>query len=479
MAPQNKDDLYRQRLKRLRRVLTWMAAIVSLVVAIAIPAIFFATAYKYEGMRIEHNAEMRADMLSAFITKHPDQWKFNVPKLEDILQYRPGDSLQSQMISVDGEIIASSPPLADGEKMHMPHQFFIEGIAAVLKDRKPVAMVHVVYSLWSIVVATAWVGFFAIILAGAIFVILRTMPLRALQERIGEMQETEHILQSQIDELEDAHRKLEIQGASLIKLASDLRIARDELEERVHERTLELEKARDEADAASVLKSQLITTMSHELRTPLTSIIGALRMLTGGVSNADPEQNAQLLDIAWRNSDLLAALVDDILDVEKLDADAMLFKMERLDLTDLIRRAVDQNMGYAEEHRVSFKFEDPGRKFEIRGDETRLLKVMANLLSNAAKFSPKGACVRTSLVPEDARVKVCVSDEGAGVPVDIRDRLFEKFVRGENIDSRNLGGAGLGLNITRSIVEKHDGAIGFDSQTGTGTTFFFTLPVLH
>ncbi len=120
--------------------------------------------------------------------------------------------------------------------------------------------------------------------------------------------------------------------------------------------------------------------MSHELRTPLTSIVGSLRLLTEGVAGADPENSATLLDIAWRNSGFLAEIINDILNVEKLDASAMQFQIQKLDLTELIERAVDLNSGFAEEHGVRFEFVDPGCKIKVRGDDTKLLQVMANLL---------------------------------------------------------------------------------------------------
>jgi len=259
---------------------------------------------------------------------------------------------------------------------------------------------------------------------------------------------------------------------------NDLKAFSTGLEKRVEERTVELKTARDEAEAASLLKSQLVTTMSHELRTPLTSIVGSLGMLSKNNVRDDPEIFSNLLDVARRNSQQLSKLVDDILDVDKLEAGTIGLQMERLDLSKLVRGTVELNAGYAVEHDVSIEMADSPPNVMVLGDHMRLTQVMANLLSNAAKFSPKGGNITVSLSQNDELVTVNVSDQGPGVPTELRDSVFEKFVRGENIDSRNQGGTGLGLNISKSLIEQHGGTIGFYSETEGRTTFFFTLPTL-
>jgi PAS domain S-box-containing protein len=254
-----------------------------------------------------------------------------------------------------------------------------------------------------------------------------------------------------------------------------LRRSHDELELKVRERTSELEKTRDVAEAANALKSQLITTMSHELRTPLTSIIGTLRMLSQGIIKDIPEGAADMIAIAYRNSDQLANLVNDILDVEKLSSNALELVQETVNLSDLIITAVELNSGYAELHGVRITCDDVEPDVMVEGDESRLLQVMANLLSNASKFSKDGGEVKTSLKKNGERVVVSVIDQGNGIPDDLKDKIFDKFVRGDTADNRNRGGAGLGLNITKAIVEQHGGRIDFKTKAEVGTTMFFEL----
>lgn len=253
--------------------------------------------------------------------------------------------------------------------------------------------------------------------------------------------------------------------------------ARDDLEDRVAQRTFELEQARDEAEAANKLKSQLITTMNHELRTPLTSIIGSLRLITNRIVDPASDDAIDLLDVAARNSDQLALLVNDILDTEKLDSGAIELQFQPIDMGTLIEQSVKLYAGYGEELQVRFQVGDCEPELRVLADENRMLQVMANLLSNAAKFSPKDDIVTVSLRRTDAGACVSISDNGLGIPSEMRSSVFDKFVRGDNIDARNSGGAGLGLYITRSIVEAHQGSIEFVTETGSGTTFSFTLPL--
>lgn len=253
--------------------------------------------------------------------------------------------------------------------------------------------------------------------------------------------------------------------------------ARDELEQKVVARTAELEKAMIVAKAANELKSQLITTMNHELRTPLTSIIGSLRLVVDGAIEQVPETTADILKIAWRNSERLAILVNDILDVERLEDFSSKLEMLPIDLCELVRNSIELNDGLAKEYEVEFALLDDLPAIMVNGDETRLLQVMANLHSNAAKFSPNRGIVKTLITIENNQAKVSVSDTGPGIEEKIRDRLFQKFVRGNNFDNRNTGGVGLGLNITKTIIEKHKGSVGFDTKQSLGTTFYFTLPL--
>lgn len=250
-----------------------------------------------------------------------------------------------------------------------------------------------------------------------------------------------------------------------------------EIEERIVTRTAELQNSRDEAEAAELQKGQLIATMSHELRTPLTSMIGSLRMLTQKDIPLDGASRGELIEVAWRNSGQLASLVDDIVNVERLEAGAVEMQLKNIDVSELVDDVVILNKGYAMETGVRLFATEiaPGNCVNV--DKPRILQVFANLVSNACKFSPSAGVVTLSIKSTGELVTFSVSDDGEGIPEGLHATLFDKYVRGENTDARNTKGAGLGLNIAKAIVEGHGGNIGFSSIAGGGTTFYFTLPL--
>ena len=230
---------------------------------------------------------------------------------------------------------------------------------------------------------------------------------------------------------------------------------------------------------AEKAKAEFIATVSHELRTPLTSIKGALGLMRAGVLKGDPDKMQKVLDIAYSNTKRLTSLVNDILDWEKIEAGKMTYRMEETDLGRLIREAVEANQGYADEHGVRFVLEELPGQMRCKVDRGRMMQVMANLLSNAAKFSHEGGRVEISARLEGRNIRVEVRDHGLGIPADAQARLFERFTQADSSDVRLKGGTGLGLSISRAIVEAHGGTLDFVSREGEGSTFFFTLPGLH
>jgi len=225
------------------------------------------------------------------------------------------------------------------------------------------------------------------------------------------------------------------------------------------------------------MKNEFISTVSHELRTPLTSIRGSLGLITGGAVGELPEQASNMLDIASNNTERLLLLINDILDIQKIESGQMSFKFQNIKLMPLIEKALADNIGYAEQHGVSFEISQD-LEARIFADPDRLGQVMSNLLSNAAKFSPDGETIEVSVAHHQDRVRISVSDHGPGIPESFHSKLFEKFTQSDSSDTRQKGGTGLGLNITRAIVEKHGGHISFVTKEGIGTTFFVDLPTL-
>ncbi|QSQ21631.1 GAF domain-containing sensor histidine kinase [Pyxidicoccus parkwayensis] len=234
--------------------------------------------------------------------------------------------------------------------------------------------------------------------------------------------------------------------------------------------------AREAIEEQQRLKNEFVSTVSHELRTPLTSIRGSLGLLAGGVAGPLSEPVAEMVGIAHKNSDRLIRLINDILDLDKMEAGKLDLHLETAELAPLLLHAADAHRGYASEYgvRVEVELEAPGARARVDAD--RLAQVLANLLSNALKFSPRGEAVTLRLVRRDGALRVSVQDRGPGVPDGFRARIFQKFAQADGSDTRRRGGTGLGLSIARSLVERLGGALDFSSAPGAGTTFWFDLP---
>ena len=224
------------------------------------------------------------------------------------------------------------------------------------------------------------------------------------------------------------------------------------------------------------MKDEFLATVSHELRTPLTSIRGALSLLASGSAGALPKAAVPLAEVAKRNAERLSSLIDDILDLTKLEGNQMVLQLRLARLDVLLREAITSNQGYAQRAGVSLSSDLSEGSPQVRVDGERFLQVMANLLSNAIKHSASGDTVSISLDWTASHVRVRVRDRGPGVDPRFRGRMFEKFSQADGSDRRAKGGTGLGLYISRMLVERMGGLLSVDSVPGEGATFSVELP---
>jgi PAS domain S-box-containing protein len=229
------------------------------------------------------------------------------------------------------------------------------------------------------------------------------------------------------------------------------------------------------------LKSEFISTVSHELRTPLTSINGVLGLLAAGAIPKIPPKAIDLLVIAKNNADRLGRLVNDILDIEKLEFGQLQLDVVECEINDLIRQAAVQNSGYAIKYGVNLILDKESLaryNAVVAVDTDRFLQVMSNLISNAVKYSNLDGEVTIRTKLEDRIITIYVEDKGSGIPEAFRSRVFQKFAQADSSDTRKRDGTGLGLSITKVIVERMGGKINYTTELNRGTTFYFSLPVV-
>jgi len=224
------------------------------------------------------------------------------------------------------------------------------------------------------------------------------------------------------------------------------------------------------------MKSDFIATVSHELRTPLTAIRGSLALMANGSLGVMPGKAAGMVKIAHKNSERLVLIINDILDIEKIESGRLQFNIQPVNIAPFLVQALETNQAYGEKFKVEFVLEGEIPDVEILADQDRLMQVMANLLSNAAKFSPTGSKVRISATHKNNKVRFEVKDSGPGIPEEFRSRIFGKFMQADSSITRKHEGTGLGLSITRQLVELMGGSIGFTTEIGKGTVFYFDLP---
>jgi len=224
------------------------------------------------------------------------------------------------------------------------------------------------------------------------------------------------------------------------------------------------------------LKDEFVSTVSHELRTPLTSIAGSLGLLVGGAAGKLPGPALRLLTIAQNNSQRLVRLINDILDMEKIESGQTAFNFKRVDQRLLVEQAIEANRGYAEGFGVPVRLAPGPPVGDVYADPDRLAQVVTNLLSNAIKFSPPGSEVTVAIEQHTDMVRICVRDHGPGIRDEFKPRIFERFAQADATDARQKGGTGLGLSIVKQIVTRLGGKVGFDDAPGGGTIFYVELP---
>jgi signal transduction histidine kinase/ligand-binding sensor domain-containing protein len=296
------------------------------------------------------------------------------------------------------------------------------------------------------------------------------------QYRLRHVRQINRLLQAAVENKAKAQTVLETRVAERTQALEESSVTLS-LRTRQLERSLdELAKTNQELKRLDKLKDEFIATVSHELRTPLTAIRGAIGLITQKVVTADSALYQDMLQTAQTNSERLAQLINDLLDLQKFAAGTFTLNITRLDISALTRHAVNAMQPYASRYQVELQLvSDPEQPLWVEADPLRLRQVIDNLISNAVKFSAVQGVVIVRLAEVQQSIRFEVEDFGSGIPLEFQKHIFGKFSQADSSDSRAKEGSGLGLAICKKIIENHHGQIGFTSSAGQGTVFWFKL----
>jgi signal transduction histidine kinase len=325
--------------------------------------------------------------------------------------------------------------------------------AAASRTAERRADIAVIVGLVAVTASTTLIILFGILLARSIARPVRAVASGASRLAAGEL---EHRLP------EPEHAPAEI---------GELTRSFNAMAERLEQSRRELQEQNEELRESERMKTELVSIVSHELRTPLASVLGFTSLLLK--RDFEPDARRHYLGIIDAQARRLAALLEDLLDVQRIEHEGVELATERVDLATLLDQQAQLYAAQSPKHRLEVALEE--RPLTVRGDPGRLAQVVGNLLSNAIKYSPEGGTVALAAKRSGDGVRVIVRDEGLGIPTDQQSRIFTKFFRGD-AGATGITGTGLGLAVSREIVEAHGGRIGFDSHPGAGSTFWLELP---
>ena len=402
----------------------------------------------------------RLAALQSLVADDPDQRRRAQQLEERIHDY--ADIFVKPMIAIVKETpsIADNPLIADEGKRYTDEiqGMFVRFLAAedalaadAARDADKRSSLAVIVGAIGIGASAALIILFGVFLARSI-----GRPVRAVASGATRLAAGEWSL------------RLPLQGPGEI---GELTQAFNEMAERIEQNHAELEAQNTELRESERMKTELVSIVSHELRTPLASVLGFTALLLK--REFDPPIRRHYLGIVDAQARRLAALLEDFLDVQRIEHEGLELATERVDLAALFDEQAELYAEQSPKHTVEVDLEE--RPLSVRGDPDRLAQVVGNLLSNAIKYSPDGGTVQLTAERSGTGVRVIVRDEGLGIPEDQQERIFTKFFRGD-AGATGITGTGLGLAVSREIVEAHGGSIGFDSDPSTGSTFWVELP---
>ncbi len=298
-------------------------------------------------------------------------------------------------------------------------------------------------------------------------------------KRIEYTKELEQEVQKRTSELVGKLTELERTRTAVLNMMEDLQETKNGLDVKVKDRTEELQKAYDQLKEADTVKDDFLAITSHELKTPLTSIIGLTQLIQEELADKMSDDEKEDVSVVLEEANRLKKLIDEILELARLDAGKKVFNMVELDIKKLSDEVKDDLKAFSEQKQIKIKLEQDGVPAVI-GDHDSIKRLLYNLTNNAVKYSSgKGENVVVGAYQDKDKVVTYVKDAGIGIPDEAREKVFDRFYQVDSSKSRKYGGTGLGLAICKKIVEVHKGDIWLESKVGEGTTFYFSLPIFN
>ena len=307
--------------------------------------------------------------------------------------------------------------------------------------------------------------------------VVKWLPPAEVDGARGRVPELREFFAAEVDEA--AIEELTRQNRDLVEVLNELEEKREELEQlnfRLAESNRELNEANSKLRELSEMKEEFLALTTHDLRSPLTVISGVINFFTSGRLGELTSEQKNMVSMMERNTQSLIELVNDLLDASKLESGTLRLDFAPVDLRELAEDLRESMGPLARDKEVSLEERLPEDLPPVRADRNKLRRVLVNLISNATKFTPKGGRITLSAERQGGAVRVCVIDTGVGIPPEDLDRLFDKYEQARSRATRSEKGTGLGLYITRQIVELHGGRIEVQSEVGKGSTFSFTVP---
>jgi signal transduction histidine kinase len=442
-------------LRGLEALVRTVAIVIGTIVAVAIPAGYFAAAYVGKSDELQYEARLSAGALSKYAYVHGSAWRFNRLRLAELISFieTAGDSLYQTVYDDGGGILLTTDEPENGP--------FVSGRAPIVVGASIVGSVEVRSSLRGVLYNTAIAAMIGALLGMTTYLVVHHLPIWVLRQTLEQLRLTHVQLTRQMNETRDAYEQLQ-QQYRLTEETAD-----------------ELARAVQRVEFASRTKSEFLANMSHELRTPLNAIIGFSDILRNEIFGAaHPSYPGYAKDIHDSGAHLLQ-IINDILDMSKIEAGKLDLHESLIDLGDIVDVCQRLMRERAQESGVILRYEPAGSPLpNVSADSTKLKQILLNLVSNGVKFTPRGGSVTiVTACPRGDWVTLQVRDTGIGMSTEDMALALEPFRQIDNSHTRKYQGTGLGLPLAKALTELHGGELRIASTQGRGTTVTILLPV--